>query len=77
MTGFNPKACNDMLDEFMKEVDVLGKEQLFVSEMVSSLMLWSKVSEILGSVSRHQNVFDMSWTCWDLGMFVSVITECL
>ena len=32
MTGFNPNASNDMFDEFMKEVDVLGKEQLFVSD---------------------------------------------
>ena len=32
----------------MKEVDVLGKEQLFVSDMLWSLMLCSKVSEILG-----------------------------
>ena len=34
MTGFNPKASNDMFDEFMKEADVLGKEQLFVSDML-------------------------------------------
>ena len=35
-------------------------------------MLCSKVSEILGSDSQHQNVFDISWTYWDLGMLVGV-----
>ena len=34
----------------MKEVDVLGKEQLDVSDMLWSLMLCSKVSEILGYI---------------------------
>ena len=44
----------------MKEVDVLGKEQLFVCDMLWSLMLFLKVSEILGYISCHQNVFDIS-----------------